>query len=274
MKRITLPLLFLTAMTLILAVTAQAQQTDNEKVLARVNGEVITERELDQLIAQQMQGQAEIPPAQRQQFLDEIINLMLLAQAGEEASLDADPALQAQINNHRRTALAQAFVRNLTVAEPVAEEALRERYEAEYTAEPPIEYRARHILVSEREQAIGIIERLQQGEEFETLAQRFSQDGSAERGGDLGWFARGDMVAPFSEAVVAMDIGETSEAPVETRFGWHVIRLDDTRETEAPAFEQVAGELRMRLINERIQEELESLRDEADINYRVDWARP
>ncbi len=274
MKLISLARVLPIAGLLFCASIAQAQLNANDQVLARINGEPITERELDQLIDQQMQGQAEIPPAQRQQFLEEIINLMLLAQAGERADLDEDPTLKAQINNHRRTALAQAFVRDLTTTEPVAEADLQARYEAEFTAETPLEYRARHILVSEREQASGVIERLQEGEDFETLAQRFSQDGSAERGGDLGWFARGDMVTPFGDAVAELAVGETTEQPVETRFGWHVIRLDDTRETEAPAFEQVAGELRMRIINERIQEQLENLRRRADIDYEVNWARP
>lgn len=274
MKLISLTRVLSIAGLLFCASLAQAQQNGEDQVLARINGEPITERELDQLIDQQMQGQAEIPPAQRQQFLDEIINLMLLAQAGERADLDEDPTLQAQINNHRRTALAQAFVRDLTTTEPVAEADLRARYDAEFSAETPLEYRARHILVGEREQAAGVIERLQAGEDFETLARRFSEDGSAERGGDLGWFARGDMVAPFGDAVAGLEAGETTEQPVQTRFGWHVIRLDDTRETEAPAFEQVAGELRMRMINERIQRQLEDLRDRADIDYEVNWARP
>lgn len=262
------------AVCLIITGHAVAQQDTEEQVIARVNGETITERELNQLIAQQMQGQGDIPPLQRQQFLDEIISLMLLAQAGEDQSLDETAEIQAQINNHRRTALAQAFVRQLTTEDPVDQATLQARYEAEFGDALPLEYRARHILVAEREQAEGLITRLNDGESFEELAQQFSQDGSASRGGDLGWFASSDMVAPFSEAVVAMETGAISEMPVETRFGWHVIRLDDTREAEAPAFEEVAGQLRMAIINERIQATLDSLREGARIRYMVDWANP
>ncbi len=255
----------------ILFVIAPAQA---QTVLAEVNGETITERELDQLIAQQMQGQREIPPLQRQQFLDEIISLMLLAQAGEAEGLAENAALQAQLNNNRRTSLAQAFVRQLTAEEPVPESVLRERYEAEFGGGTPLEYKARHILVSERDQAEGIIDRLESGEDFGDLARQYSQDGSSQRGGDLGWFAAGDMVAPFSEAVAGLDAGELTAEPVETRFGWHVIRLDEARETPAPAFGDVAGQLRMRVINERIQNRLASLRDDAEIDYEAAWAQP
>ncbi len=251
--------------------TAQAQEA---VVLAEINGEPITERELDLLVEQQTQGRSDIPPAQRRQFLQETINLMLLAQAGEADGLEENPDLQAQLNNNRRTSLAQAFVRQLTSEEPVAESVLRERYEAEYGGDTPLEYKARHILVSERDQAEGIIERLENGEDFTDLARQYSQDGSSERGGDLGWFAAGDMVAPFSEAVAGLNAGELTAEPVETRFGWHVIRLDETRETAAPAFGDVAGQLRMRIINERIQERLATLRDNANIDYEASWATP
>jgi len=251
--------------------TAQAQEAE---ILAEINGEPITERELDLLVEQQTQGRSDIPPAQRRQFLQEYINLMLLAQAGDADGLAENPDLQAQLNNNRRTSLAQAFVRQLTTEQPVDESVLRERYEAEYGGDAPLEYKARHILVSERDQAEGIISRLENGEDFTDLARQYSQDGSSERGGDLGWFAAGDMVAPFSEAVAGLEAGELTAEPVETRFGWHVIRLDETRETAAPAFGDVAGQLRMRIINERIQERLATLRDNANIDYEASWATP
>ncbi|MEX0374478.1 peptidylprolyl isomerase [Spiribacter pallidus] len=254
------------------AATGIAMAQPETNTLAEVNGEPVTERELDLLISQQTQGRDDVPPAQRRQFLEEAINLMLLSQAGEAQGLDDDPDLTAQLNNSRRTAMAQAFVRELTTREPVAEATLRERYEAEYGGEAPKEYRARHILVGEAEQAAGIIEQLNDGEAFEDLARQYSQDGSAQNGGDLGWFAGSDMVEPFADAVAGMAPGEVSATPVETRFGFHVIRLDDTRAAEVPGFEDVAGQLRMNVINERIQSQLDSLRGDADIDYRAEWA--
>ncbi|RZU98838.1 peptidylprolyl isomerase [Spiribacter vilamensis] len=267
---LTIPAL---ALTLGLGV-AQAQDEVETRVLAEINGETITERELDQLVSQQTQGQSEIPPTQRRQFLEEIINLMLLAQAGDEADIDESPDVAAQLNNDRRRTLAQAFVRQLTEDEPVEESVLRERYETQYGGAAPKEYKARHILVSDREQAAAIIDRLADGESFTELAGQYSEDGTSRDGGNLGWFAPGDMVGPFSEAVTELEPGAVTDEPVQTRFGFHVIRLDDTRETEAPAFSDVASDLRMSVINERIQAELQALREDAEIDYEANWAKP
>lgn len=254
--------------------SAETGEEQEIQVLAEINGETITERELDQLVSQQTQGDSEIPPTQRRQFLEEIINLMLLAQAGDAAGIDEAPDVAAQLNNDRRRTLAQSFVRQLTESEPVAESVLRERYEAVYGAEAPREYKARHILVSDRGQASAIIDRLADGESFTELAGQYSEDGTSRDGGNLGWFAPDDMVDPFAEAVAALEPGAVTDEPVETRFGFHVIRLDETRETEAPAFSDVASQLRMSIVNERIQAELEGLREDADIDYEANWTKP
>jgi len=258
----------------LLAIAGTTLAQNEADVVAEINGEPINEVELDQLVGQQTGGQTDLPAVQRRQFLEEIINLVLLAQAGEEAGLELSPELQAQITNNRRRALAQSFVRENTTGDPIDEEALRTRYDEQYGGEAPQEYRARHILVGERDQAEGLIDRLNAGESFETLAEQHSQDGSADNGGDLGWFTAGDMVEPFSEAVTELSEGELTQTPVQTGFGWHVIRLDETREGEAPAFEAVADELRMGLINRRIQDRIDALRESADIDYEANWAAP
>ena len=133
--------------------TATAQDNTDRAVVAEINGEPITQIELDQLIAQQTGGNTELPAVQRRQFLEEIINLVLLAQAGEAEGLALGPDLQARINNNRRRALAQAFVRRNARADQISQDMLRERYEAQYGEGVPVEYRARHILVGEAEQA-------------------------------------------------------------------------------------------------------------------------
>ena len=248
----------------ILFVIAPAQA---QTVLAEVNGETITELQLNQIIAQQTQGAGNISPAQREQFLQEVINLTVLAQAAAEQGMADDPALQAQLENTRRTALAQAYVRTLSTNDPISEAALIERYEAEY-ADGQLEYRASHILVDDRSQAETLIGRIQnEGADFAELAAEFSRDGSAANGGDLGWFAPADMVAPFSEAVQQIQVSEISETPVETQFGWHVVRVDEVREREAPPIDQVQSELRMAIVNERIQRSLDQLRESASISY-------
>jgi len=262
------------ALSLSASITLAQDNAANTTVLAQINGEPVTERELNQLIARQTQGQTDLPAVQRRQFLQEMINLMLLSQAGETAGVDDNPDVSAQLQNSRRTTLAQAFVRDLTTAEPVDEERLRERYQQAYVDNPSQEYRARHILVQEKAQAEGLITRLNDGEAFADLAQQYSEDGSAEQGGDLGWFSSSDMVSAFGDAVAALETGSLTQAPVETRFGWHVIQLDDTREVATPAFSEVAEELRRRVINERIQARIDALRGDAQIDYSAGWASP
>ena len=262
------------ALSLCASITLAQDNAANTTVLAQINGEPVTERELNQLIARQTQGQTDLPAVQRRQFLQEMINLMLLSQAGETAGVDDNPDVSAQLQNSRRTTLAQAFVRDLTTAEPVDEARLRERYQQAYVDNPSQEYRARHILVQEKAQAEGLITRLNDGEAFADLAQQYSEDGSAEQGGDLGWFSSSDMVSAFGDAVAALETGSLTQTPVETRFGWHVIQLDDTREVATPAFSEVAEELRRRLINERIQARIDALRGDAQIDYSAAWASP
>lgn len=255
------------ALVLALALFIPVLPAHSETVLADVNGETITERQLNQIIGQQTQGATNIPPAQREQFLEEIINLTVLAQAASEQGLADDPALQAQLKNTRRTALAQALVRSLSSSEPISEQALQARYDAEYRG-GQLEYRARHILVDEQAQAAELTALIRDdGADFAALAAEHSRDGSGANGGDLGWFVASDMVTPFADAVQALDIDEVSEAPVETRFGWHVIQVNEVREREAPPMAQVQSELRMAIVNERIQRAIEDLRDEASIRY-------
>ncbi|MDR9432800.1 MAG: peptidylprolyl isomerase [Spiribacter sp.] len=267
---------FLLTLLLALSSSFALAQSDSTKVniLAEINGEPITERELNQHIAQRTQGQTDLPAIQRQQFLQDIIDFTLLAQAGAAEGLDINPDVQAQLTNNRRSALAQVFLRTLGTADPITESVLRERYEAEYADQEVTEYRARHILVSEQEQAEGLIERLESGEEFAALAERHSNDGSAQRGGDLGWFARGDMVTPFADAVVELETGQITPTPIKTQFGWHVIELTDTRDAARPEFAEVSDQLRMTMLNERIQSQINQLRNNANIDYQATWAQP
>lgn len=254
---------------------AVAQEEDaSGEVVARVNGEPISADALAQLLAQQTEGRGEVPDAQRQQFLDEVITVTLLAQEAEARELDDQADIAAQLVNTRRAILAQALVRSLSGADRVDDAAVRELYEERFAEGGDREYRARHILVPERETAAEIIDELDAGGDFATLAGEHSEDASGREGGDLSWFAAGDMVGPFAAEVESLETGEYSDEPVETRFGWHVVRLDDTRTTEAPAFDDVREQLRMELVRRSVQEYVQELRAAAEIEYEADWAEP
>ena len=120
---------------------------------------------------------------------------------------------------------------------------LKAEYDTQVAAMPKMQYKARHILVKTKEEADAIIAELKKGAKFEKLAAEKSLDGSKTNGGDLGWFSPGNMVKPFADAVAGLKKGETTSTPVQSEFGWHVIRLDDTRETAPPSFDSVKDRL-------------------------------
>lgn len=248
--------------------------TASGEVVARVNGEPISADALAQLLAQQTQGRGEVSAAQRRQFLNEVITVTLLAQDAEERGLHEEPETAAQLENTRRAILAQALVRELSGADRVSDEAVRELYDERFGDGGGQEYRARHILVPERQTAVEIIDQLDAGGDFAELAAEHSEDANAEDGGDLGWFAAADMVGPFAAEVEALAPGEHSDEPVETRFGWHVVQVDETRRAEAPAYDEVADRLRMELVRQSVQDYVRQLREDAQIDYEADWAAP
>ena len=195
---------------------------------------------------------------------DQMIDQMLLAEAGRKAGLDQKPAVAYNILNQTRAILADAYLRSqvLARATPEAVEALyTERYA---NAEPETEVHAGHILVDSEEQAADIKAQLDGGADFAELAAKFGTDGTAQRGGDLGWFVKGDMVPEFAEAAFAMEAGTISD-PVKTAFGWHIIKLDEKRPRATPPLEEVQQELMGEVVQKAQAEILAELRDEAEI---------
>ncbi|NIP72215.1 MAG: hypothetical protein GWO16_03910 [Gammaproteobacteria bacterium] len=142
---------------------------------------------------------------------------------------------------------------------------MRDTYDTEVEKLDLTEYKARHILVDEQAQALALIERLEQGADFAELAREASTGPSGRQGGDLGWFTRRQMVPAFGEAVAGLEPGAFTREPVETRFGWHVILLEDTREAPAPGFGEVKEGVREALEKRALRDYVETLHAEADI---------
>src|SRR5712671_633002 len=207
-------------MALLLSACAQkSSQTPgadaNSKPVATVNGRALTGGQFD-FFTKNVAGKpaSELNADQRGQALDTLVRAEVVAQQGEKEGVD-----------------------KATDAE------LKAEYDAQVAALPKFQYRARHILVKSKDEADKIIAQLKKGAKFETLAAAQSLDGSKANGGDLGWFSSQNMVKPFADAVAALKKGETTAAPVQTEYGWHVIRLDDTRESAPPAFDVVKTKL-------------------------------
>ena len=241
-----------------------AQDTPGaDSVIATVNGTEIT-------LGQMIMARTTLP----QQYLalpddvlfngilDQLIQQSVLAHTVSE---DTPRRVEIALENERRALLAAAVVDEI-LAGAVTDDALQKAYdEAFANAEPAREWNASHILVDTEEAAAALIERLNAGEEFATLAQEASSDTSAANGGELGWFESGMMVPDFEAAVVALEVGAVS-TPVQTQFGWHVIKLNETRLRDVPTLEEVADQLRPQVERAAVQARLDELTAAATVD--------
>ena len=188
----------------------------------------------------------------------------VLAKA-KKKGLDKDTDVKTQMDLTAQTVLVRAYVADWIKTHPVPDETLKKEYEAIKAQMGDKEYKVRHILVDKEDEAKEIIAALQKGEKFEKLAERSKDPGSKANGGDLDWNAPGNFVKPFSDAMVKLPKGKFTTQPVQTQFGWHVIRLDDVRDTQFPPLEQVAPQIREGLQQQRVQQYVEGLRKSAKV---------
>ena len=214
------------------------------KPVATVNGQSLTSAQFE-LFTKAIAGKvpSELNAAQRSQALDTLVRAEVVAQQAEKEGLDKQGDATPSLALARLQILEQAAMVNFLKDHKATEAELKAEYDAQVAAMPKTQYKARHILVKTKEEADQMIAELKKGAKFEKLAADHSLDGSKNNGGDLGWFSPGNMVKPFAEAVAQLKKGETTQTPVQTEFGWHVIRLDDTRETTPPAFDTVKDRL-------------------------------
>lgn len=243
------------------ATMASAQQASD--VVATVNGTEITLGEMIITRSQLPQQYQQLPPETLfQGILDQLIQQQVLADTLENTPARVELALQ----NQRRSLLAGEAI-NAMMQEEVSDEALQEAYDEAFAdAEPVQEYNASHILVETEEEAQAVLERLEAGEDFAEVAKEVSTDpGSGAQGGSLGWFAEGMMVEQFQAAVAELEKGGMTETPVETQFGFHVIRLDDTRTQEPPSLDEVREDLASQIQQSKIEGRLTELEGEAEI---------
>ncbi len=239
-------------------------------VLATVNGKPITQSMFDLYIdTLQRQSGREIPPEHRAELLDQFINMQLAAEAAEKAGVTNQQKTKDQIALARMNVLVDAHLQKYMAEHPVKDDELKPEYDAR-VAEMPKEYRARHILVEDKATADQIIKDLAAGGDFAKIAQAKSTDkGSAAKGGDLDWFGLDSMVKPFSDAVSKLEKGKYTQEPVQSQFGWHVIRLEDVRSGEAPAFNDVKEQVRNLVQRKHLQEYLAELRKNAKVEKKA-----
>lgn len=233
------------------------------ETLAVVNGVPITRTDLFTYVRL---GEAP-ETAGTEDLLDDLINLELLRQQAVAEGLDEEEEVRVILQNIETNLLASQLIERRTEAMEFSDAEIQAEYEAQVATLPSEEYRARHILVPTPELASELIDQLDAGADFAALAEAHSIDGSASEGGDLGWFAPGQMVPPFAEAVAGLEPGEYTSEPVETRFGWHVIRLEDTRSVEPPPLDEVRPTIEDILEARRLRDYMEALRADARIEF-------
>ncbi len=234
-----------------------------EDAVAVVNGTYISKKTLQTLeheVAQRSRGQ-KFP---KKQLLEELINRELLTQDATQKHLDTTPEFVERMATVRASLLSQADIQNYLKSNPVTDDEIKAEYDAKI-ANVGTEYKARHILVKTEDEAKSLIKELSQGADFVELAKKKSTGPSAPQGGSLGWFTADRMVAPFSEAVIALENGKFTTEPVKTQFGWHVILREDARSQTPPPFEAVKEQIRPMLQRKKIQIMMENLRKQAKI---------
>lgn len=270
-----LRLLTLTAASLLLvACQPKADATKDadaaaKKPVATLNGKAITQGEFDAFVKQVSgRASADLDADQKKRALDSLISLRVLAAQAEKDGLNKKPELAAEIELTRLNILQQALAEKYLEGKTPTDQELKAEYDAQVAQMSRNEYRARHILVPTEIAATQIIERLKKGERFEVLA-KDSLDSSRERGGDLGWFSPASMVKPFADAVMALKKGETIAKPVQTQFGWHVIRLDDVREVQPPPFEQVKQQLNQAVLAKKFRAYSDELTKAAKVEKKI-----
>jgi peptidyl-prolyl cis-trans isomerase C len=238
--------------------------------VATVDGKNVSGEMLDTFLLAATGNPAEqATPEQKTQALDQLINMMLAAKAAEKEGLAKDPKVASRIDLLRTQILAEAASEKYVKSHPISESELKAEYDAQ-VASMPKEYKARHILVEKKEMAESIIRELKAGGDFAKIAEKESKDpGSAKTGGDLGWFGLQSMVKPFADAVAGLQKGQTTETPVQSEFGWHVIQLEDVRAPEVPAFDEVKDRVEMIAQRKKLQAYLDELRKTAKIQKKI-----
>lgn len=242
-----------------LSLSASAQN------IAIVNGKAVPTSRVEALAQQVARSGRPITPDVEAQIKEEVIAREIFMQEAQKRGLDATPEYKVQIELARQTILIRELFAEFQKTSAVTDADVQAEYDKFVAANGGKEYRARHILVETKAQADAILASLKKNGKFEDIAKKQSKDpGSGANGGDLDWAAPGNYVKEFSDAMVALNKGQVS-APVQSQFGFHIIRLDDVREAQLPKLEEVKPQISQQLTQQRMATFQQELRAKAKI---------
>ena len=261
------------AITLMLAACGKGQQAATTPAadknatppVAIVDGTPISREAYDDYLKGLLRGKpaADVTAEEKNQVLDQMINMQLIAAQGEKDGLDKDPEVATRIALLRTQIVADAAAQKYVKGNEPTDVELHVAYDA---ATDKTEYHASHILVPTKEKAEALIKKLKGGAKFEDVAKAESTDNSKANGGDLGWFTLARMVKPFGDAVKSLKKGDITTEPVQTQYGWHIIKLEDTR--DAP-FDQFKGQLTNGIMQKKFQTYIDDLKKNAKIEKKL-----
>ncbi len=269
------PLLALLAgVAMFACLTGSPAMAQDNKVVAKIDGIEITEQEI--ALAGEDLGEriAQVPAAQRREYLlGYLSDLKIGARAAERAKIAELPEFTLRMNYFRQKVLMDEYISRQSKAAASTEAARKLYDDTMKTMKPEEEVRARHILVEKEDEAKAALARVRKGEDFAKVAAELSRDpGSGKEGGDLGYFTQDRMVPQFGAAAFQLKAGDVSE-PVQTQFGWHVIKVEDKRSKPLPTFEDVKGEIETYLVRKAQQDIVMGLRGDLKLE-RLDQPKP
>jgi peptidyl-prolyl cis-trans isomerase C len=234
--------------------------------VAIVNGKAVPSSRVEALTQQVQRSGRAITPELEKQIKDEVIAREIFIQEAEKMGLDTSADFKTQMDLARQTILIRELFGNYQKTHAITDEDVKAEYDRFVAANTGKEYHARHILVSSEDEAKAIIAKLKKGGKFDEIAKKSSKDpGSGARGGDLDWAPAGNYVAEFSQAMVKLAKGQTTDTPVKTQFGWHIIRLDDVRDAQLPKLEEVKPQITQQLQQQKLAQFQDELRKKAKV---------
>lgn len=255
--------LFLATAAALMAFGAQTAIAQN---IAIVNGKAVPKARLDALAQQVAKSGRPVTPEVQQQMRDAVITREIFAQEAEKLGLMGSDDYKNQIEIARQTVLITVLIDDFKKKNAVTDAELKTEYDKFAAANGGKEYKARHILVEKEADAKAIIASIKKGGKFEDIAKKQSKDpGSGANGGDLDWANPSSYVAEFTEAMLKLNKGQMTDNPVKTQFGFHVIRVDDIRTAQLPAFEELKPQISQQLDQQRLGAYQQALREKAKV---------
>ena len=234
-------------------------------VIATVNGVAIPQRRADVLLRERAAHGASPDDQLRAAVREDLVNREVIEQEAKRQGFTKSPELQAELDLVRQTVIVQNYVRDWLSKHPVTEDEMKQEYDKAKGTTGETEYKARHILVDTEDEAKTIIAELKKGGKFEDLAARSKDAGSKAKGGELGWGVPAYYDKAFADALVKLKKGEITQTPVHTRFGYHVIQLEDVRPVKFPSYEEVKPRLQQELAQRKLEQLVRDLRAKAKV---------